>query len=109
MSQIVFITESAGRRLAELSAGAQGKALRLSVSTAGCTGLKYELGFFDAPGPNDERVEEHGTTLYVDSLSLVFVAGTTVDWVEEGLERRFDFRNPNEAGRCGCGESFRIN
>jgi iron-sulfur cluster assembly protein len=104
--QIMNLTEAAAARLAVLEAKGAGKVVRLSVKSSGCSGHKYDLDYADAPGKHDEVVTRDGATLYVDPLSLMFVAGMTVGWKEDKLERSFTFENPNETGRCGCGESF---
>lgn len=105
MAGLVDLTERAASRISELAASS-GKAVRLSVRTSGCSGNRYHLSLEDAPPPGDERIEAHGAELWVDPKSLLFIAGTVVDWKEDGLARAFVFDNPNETGRCGCGESF---
>ena len=109
MSQIIDISEAAAARLSELQGSGGGKVVRLSVKSSGCSGNKYDLAYADQAGPHDEKVESFGATLYVDPLSLLFIAGTRIDWVEGDLGRFFAFENPNESGRCGCGESFTTN
>lgn len=109
MPQIIELTQAAARRLSELEAAGQGRVVRLGVKSSGCSGNKYDLAYRDAPGPLDEKVQAHGATLYVDPLSLIFIAGTKVDWIEGDLGRAFSFENPNESARCGCGESFTTN
>lgn len=106
MSGLVDITEAAAARIAELQAASGGKVLRLSVRTAGCSGNRYDLAYADAPIPGDDKVEAHGAELWIDPKSLLFIAGTVVDWKDDGFSRSFEFTNPNETGRCGCGESF---
>jgi len=106
--QIVSFTEAAATRIKDLTAKGGSKVIRLTVTTAGCSGYKYDLSYADAPGPHDEVVEAFGARLYVDPLSVLYVAGMTIDWIEDRIEKRFTFDNPNEAGRCGCGESFHI-
>ncbi|MTH95999.1 iron-sulfur cluster assembly accessory protein [Roseibium sp. RKSG952] len=106
---IIDLTEAAAERIGKLSAEGGGKIVRLSVPNSGCSGLSYKLDYADAPGPHDERIEAgKGAALYVDPLAIVFVAGMTIDWAEEKFSRGFVFKNPNEAGRCGCGESFSV-
>ena len=106
---IVSLTEAASEQIRRLSVNGDGKILRLSIPNSGCSGLSYSLDYADAPGPNDERIDAgEETALYVDPLAIVFVAGMTVDWTEEKFSRGFVFENPNEAGRCGCGESFHV-
>jgi len=105
MPGLVELTPSAAARIAELATGS-GKAVRLSVRSSGCSGNRYDLSLADVPVPGDERIEAHGALLWVDPKSLLFIAGTVVDWKDDGMSSSFEFSNPNETGRCGCGESF---
>lgn len=105
MTALVNLTESAAARISDIAAS-DGKAVRLSVRSSGCSGFRYDLSLADGPLPGDQRVEAHGAELWVELESLLFIAGTVVDWKDEGLSSSFVFSNPNETGRCGCGESF---
>jgi iron-sulfur cluster assembly protein len=78
------------------------------VKTSGCSGLAYVLEFVDAIQPEDQVFEDFGVKLYVDPKSLVYLDGTIVDFAKEGLNEGLEFRNPNVAGECGCGESFTV-
>jgi len=82
--------------------------IRIGVRTKGCSGLSYTLEFADAAGPMDEKVEQDGVTVLIDPKAAMFIFGTEMDYVEEKLQSGFQFRNPNEKGRCGCGESFHV-
>lgn len=108
MHEILKITDSAVSRIRTIRAGKQDKALRLSVSEAGCAGKQYDFDFADAPGQHDEKIEKDGETIYVDPMSLIYIVGTEIDWVENGFERKFVFNNPNQTGECGCGQSFYV-
>jgi len=103
--QIVNVTEAAAARLRTLVDRGDGKVVRLTVASSGCAGHRYDLGYADAPRPGDEVVTFEGGTLHVDSLSLLYVLGTTVDWQQDRFSQQFTFTNPNEVARCGCGES----
>ena len=105
---VVNLTDRAAARISRINGDNPGKALRLSVKTSGCSGNKYDFTHGEAPGPHDERVEADGAVLFVDPKALLMVLGTTIDWKEDALGRQFTFDNPNEAGRCGCGESFHV-
>lgn len=106
MTALLSITSAAERRISALSAAAPGKALRLSVSEAGCAGKQYDFEFVETPGPHDEKVVSGEATIHVDPMSLIFIIGTEIDWVENGFEKKFVFANPNQTGECGCGQSF---
>jgi len=86
----------------------KGFGLRLAVRTTGCSGLAYVLEFADEVAANDEVFEDHDIKVVVDKKSLVYLAGTELDFQKEGLNEGFLFRNPNVKDECGCGESFTI-
>ena len=86
----------------------KGDGVRVAVKTSGCSGLAYVLEFVDGADSADQVFESHGVKIYVDPKSLVYLDGTEMDFVKEGLNEGFKFINPNERDRCGCGESFRV-
>ena len=86
----------------------KGVGLRLGVKTTGCSGLAYKLEFADEVAPEDLAFESHGVRVLVDPKSLAYLDGTELDFVREGLNEGFQFNNPREKDRCGCGESFRV-
>lgn len=105
----ITLTEQAAKHIRDsLAKRGEGVGLRLSVKPSGCSGLTYVLDFADACGEGDEIFEAHGAKLVVDRKSLAFLDGTEVDYVREGLNKRFEFRNPKVTGACGCGESFSV-
>jgi len=106
----ISITPAAADRLRHLVAAHGGDALgiRLGVKTAGCSGLTYKLDFTGEIGERDEVVDLDGTKLVVDPDAVMFLLGTEMDFVEDKLGSTFQFKNPNEKGRCGCGESFTV-
>ena len=106
MRAMVNLTDTAAERLRLLAERGDGKVVRLTVRTSGCAGLKYDLGYADGPVAGDELVEQDGAKLHIDPKALMYILGTTIGWVEERFDQRFTFDNPNEIGRCGCGESF---
>jgi len=82
--------------------------IRIGVRSKGCSGLSYTLEFADSPQPMDEIVETNGVKLLIDPKASLFLIGTEMDYAEEKLKSGFVFKNPNEKGRCGCGESFHV-
>ena len=82
--------------------------IRIGISTKGCSGLKYTIEYADERKPNEEIVEKEGVTVLIDPKATLFILGTEMDFVENELQSGFVFRNPNEKGRCGCGESFHV-
>jgi iron-sulfur cluster assembly protein len=106
---LMQLTEAAASRLAALYAGGEsGKLLRIAVSTKGCSGMSYEMNWVDAATPQDEVVTSRGLTVLVDRKASLFLIGTTMDYRTDKLTAGFTFENPNEKGRCGCGESFHV-
>lgn len=108
--QLVTITPAALDRikmmLHERDRPAEG--VRLGVRARGCSGMSYTLEFVEARPPQDDVVDVDGISLFIDPKAAMFVVGTEMDYVNGDFESGFVFRNPNEKGRCGCGESFRV-
>jgi iron-sulfur cluster assembly protein len=85
-----------------------GIGVRLGVTTTGCSGLAYLIEFVDQKNLDDETFEQDGVSVIIDKKSLVYLDGTEVDFIKEGLNEGFEFKNPNQKGECGCGESFTV-
>lgn len=104
------LTDAAAERVKHLMSTRTDPAtgLRIGVRTGGCSGMAYSMDFTVEREPLDEVVEAKGVTLFVDSKALMFLIGTEMDYVEDKLQSGFVFNNPNEKGRCGCGESFHV-
>jgi len=106
---LMSLSDAAAERLARLYEGAQkGMLLRIDVSTKGCSGMSYRMDWVREPGPGDEVVVNHGLTVLVDRKASLFLIGTMMDYEVKDLSAGFTFINPNEKGRCGCGESFHV-
>ena len=104
------LTESAADRVkAFLENRGKGLGVRLGVKTTGCSGMAYVIEFVDDINEvEDEIFESNGVKIIVDKKSLVYIDGTVMDFVKEGLNEGFQFKNPNEKDSCGCGESFTV-
>jgi iron-sulfur cluster assembly protein len=103
------LTESAAVHVNEyLQSRGKGLGIRLAVKTTGCSGLMYVLEPVDEIKPEDELFASQGVDVYVDPKSLIYVDGTEMDYVKNGLNEGFEFKNPNVTGECGCGESFTV-
>jgi len=105
----ITLTEPAAKHVANfLKNRGKGLGLRLGVKTSGCSGMAYVLEFVDILNDDDEVFTNHGVNVIVDKKSLVYLDGTELDFVKEGLNEGFEFNNPNIDGECGCGESFSV-
>lgn len=106
----VRLTDAAAEQIKTLLArrGKEALGVRVGVRNAGCSGLAYTLEYVDQADPYDEVVEDKGVTVLIDPKAVMFLLGTEMDYIEEKLKSGFTFINPNEKGRCGCGESFRV-
>ncbi|WP_406663987.1 iron-sulfur cluster assembly protein IscA [Gallaecimonas sp. GXIMD1310] len=105
----ISLTDTAAHRVASFLANrGKGIGVRLGVRTTGCSGLAYVLEFVDEANPDDEVFEDKGVKVVIDQKSLVYLDGTELDFVKEGLNEGFQFNNPNTKGECGCGESFTV-
>ncbi|WP_073274972.1 iron-sulfur cluster assembly protein IscA [Microbulbifer donghaiensis] len=105
----ITMTEAAQAHIQrQLANRGKGIGIRVGVKTAGCSGLAYVLEFVDEAEPDDVVFEQNGVKLIVDPKSLVYLDGTALDFVKEGLNEGFAFSNPNVKNECGCGESFHV-
>jgi len=105
----ITLTESAARHVdACLKGRGKGEGVRVGIKTSGCSGLAYVLEFVDVIEGEDSVFESFGVKVIVDPKSLVYLDGTEMDFVKEGLNEGFKFTNPNQKGECGCGESFTV-
>ncbi len=106
---MITVTNTASKKIQQqLSKRGKGVGLRVGVRTTGCSGLAYVLEYVDSPGSEDQSIECNGCTIFVDPKSCPYLIGLEIDYVRNGLNEGFEFRNPNERDRCGCGESFRV-
>jgi iron-sulfur cluster assembly protein len=110
MPAAVVLTPSAKARIAALMEAAPAGAIGVKLSTPrrGCSGLAYSVDYVTEAAPFDERIETPGGTFFIDGASVLYLIGSTMDWVEDDFAAGFVFANPNAKGACGCGESFTV-
>jgi iron-sulfur cluster assembly protein len=106
----VNLTPAAEARVAELMAKAPADAIGVKLSTPrrGCSGLAYSVDYVTEETAFDEKIATPGGTFYIDGGSVLYLVGSTMDWVEDDFTAGFQFANPNAKGACGCGESFMV-
>ena len=106
----VALTEAAHKRIAALMADAPEGSIgvRLSTPRRGCSGLASSVDYVSEAIAMDERLDTPGGTLFIDGASVLYLIGSTMDWVEDDFQAGFVFANPNAKGTCGCGESFTV-
>lgn len=107
-SMVTLTKEAAKHVTSYLDNRGKGVGIRLAVKTTGCSGLMYVLEPVDKELQEDELFRSQGVNVYVDPKSMIYVNGTEMDYVKEGLTEGFEFRNPNQTAECGCGESFTV-
>lgn len=110
VKQLMTITNIAANKILLLIDERKDKTLgvRISIKTKGCSGLAYSMEYADKKRPFDEEINDKGIKLFIDPKAIMFVLGTQMDYKEESFSSGFFFKNPNEKGRCGCGESFHV-
>ncbi|QCI68799.1 iron-sulfur cluster insertion protein ErpA [Phreatobacter stygius] len=109
MSDTVTVTERAAQRIAKiLDTEPPGSMLRISVEGGGCSGFQYKFDFTTDRNDDDLVIEKAGATVLVDEISLPYMAGTELDWVDDLIGSAFKLQNPNATANCGCGTSFSV-
>jgi iron-sulfur cluster assembly accessory protein len=109
MSQPILVTERAARRIVEITAAEPATPLlRLSVEGGGCSGFEYRFDLVPNAEPEDILIERAGAKVLVDSLSLTYLAGSEIDYVDDLMSASFKIKNPNATAACGCGTSFSV-
>lgn len=108
--KVLQLTEAAAQRVQELIARSDKTmiGLRVGVKTRGCSGMSYVIEYAEDKKPFEEAVEDRGVTVLIDPMALMFILGSTMDYRVDKFSSGFVFDNPNETGRCGCGESFSV-
>ena len=106
----IILTDAAIERVKTLIGNADKPVLglRVGVTTMGCNGHSYVVEYAEEKKLLEDEIQQDGVTIFVDPLAMMYLFGSTMDYVEEKLQSSFVFDNPNEIGRCGCGESFNV-
>ena len=105
----VEMTDAAAKRIAAIVAKEPGKtALRVTVEGGGCSGFSYKFDLTEARNDDDMAIEKNGATVLIDDLSLVYMGGSVIDFVDDLMGQSFQIKNPNAVASCGCGTSFSI-
>ena len=105
----ISLTPRAARRIKEIVAAEPGKSvLRVSVAGGGCSGFQYEFGLEEGKEADDLTIERDGATVVIDSVSLPYLLGSEIDFVDDLIGAQFRIQNPNATASCGCGTSFSI-
>lgn len=106
---MLTITDLAAKKVSQvLAKRGTGIGIRLGVKTTGCSGLAYVLEYVDTLNDDDNLYNTNGVAIIVSNRSLAYLTGLQIDYVRNGLNEGFEFKNPNERDRCGCGVSFRV-
>ncbi len=110
VAPMITLTDTAAERVKALIDRSEEPVmgLRVGVNTRGCSGLSYTVEYAKEQKQFEELVEDKGVKIFIDPTAIMFLIGSEMDWVEDKFQNGFVFRNPNEKGRCGCGESFHI-
>ena len=109
MTASVTVTERAAERIAQIvSSEPENNMLRVSVEGGGCSGFEYRFDLVPKAEPEDAVIEHADAKILVDSLSLVYLAGSEIDYVDDLMSASFKIKNPNATAACGCGTSFSV-
>jgi iron-sulfur cluster assembly accessory protein len=110
MNPMLSLTDRAADRVKSLMAKSDKPVIgvRVGVSTRGCSGLSYTVEYAEEQRALEDAIEDKGVKILIDPSAVMFLFGSTMDYVEDKFQSGFVFTNPNEKGRCGCGESFHV-
>lgn len=107
---MITLTSEAENQVVRLlkKRGKPSEGIKIGIKTKGCSGLSYTIEYVDEIDQSCEKIKANGFDIYIDQKATLFLIGTKMDYVEDDLQSGFQFTNPNEKGRCGCGESFHV-
>src|ERR1700710_1438443 len=108
--KLMSLTEAAADRVREIieDSGKPLIGVRVGVKNAGCAGQAYTLDYVEQPTKGDDHVNDHGVDVFIEPKATLFLLGTVMDFEEDKLKSGFTFKNPNQTGECGCGESVQL-
>lgn len=108
--KIMTLTDAAAERITEIIEDSDTPVigLRVGIKNAGCAGVSYTMDYVEAPIPGDDHVEDHGVNVWVDPKATMYLLGTVMDFEASKMGSSFTFKNPNQTGACGCGESVTL-
>jgi iron-sulfur cluster assembly protein len=108
--KIMSLTDAAAERVREIIEDSDKPVIgvRVGVKNAGCAGMAYTLNYVEAPVAGDDHVQDKGVDVYVEPKATLFLLGTVMDFEETKMSSGFTFKNPNQTGACGCGESVQL-
>tara|TARA_B100001123_G_scaffold412773_1_gene510408 strand:- start:215 stop:556 length:342 start_codon:yes stop_codon:yes gene_type:complete len=107
---IITLTSAAKIRIKEIISNAEKKCvgIRIGIDNTGCSGHSYKINYAENKNKGDEEIIFDDIKVFVDPSATMFILGSKIDYVDNGMESGFIFKNPNEKSRCGCGESFSV-
>jgi iron-sulfur cluster insertion protein len=105
---VINVTPAAVAKMKEMAAAQNSSAIRFGVMGGGCSGFSYSMQWENEQGPLDKAFDFDGLKVYVDSVSMMYLRGCTVDYLETIESAGFKFDNPNTKNTCGCGSSFSV-
>ena len=110
VKEIVTLTNAAKKRVKEIIAKAEKEyvGIRIGIGNAGCSGHSYKIDYAENKLDGDEEISIDNIKIFVDASATMYILGSKIDYIDNGIESGFIFKNPNEKGRCGCGESFSV-
>ena len=110
VKEIVTLTNAAKKRVKEIIAKAEKEyvGIRIGIDNTGCSGHSYKIDYAENKLDGDEEISIDNIKIFVDDSATMYILGSKIDYIDNGIESGFIFKNPNEKGRCGCGESFSV-
>ena len=106
---MITLSEKAKQKfISQLQKRGKGIGVKIGVKPTGCSGLSYILEYVDNPCETDTKITLDNLTIYIDPKHLVYLTGIEIDYVKQDINEGFEFVNPNERGKCGCGQSFTV-